>query len=124
NGLPGPTNSAGGAGGALWLSAGGVSGSGLIAADGGGGYLPNNGGGGGGRIAIYYTSNSFNGTFSARGGSGSQYGGAGTIYLKQNDKPFANFIVDNGGVRGTNTSLNGLTGALGDVSILGGAMAT
>ena len=41
------------------------------------------GGGGGGRIAIYYSTQSFNGTVSALGASGLLYeAGPGTIYMK------------------------------------------
>lgn len=55
NGLPGIAGGAGGgAGGSLWLTVGGLAGSGVICADGGDGQWPNGGGGGGGRIAVYY----------------------------------------------------------------------
>jgi hypothetical protein len=126
NGLPGvafssATNNGGGSGGSLWLTLGGLSGSGTMSADGGSGNLPYGGGGGGGRISITYFSNSFIGTFSARGGPGYEYGGAGTIYLKPIERPLGDIIVDNGGIRGTNTSGDGLPGALGNLSITGGA---
>lgn len=81
----------GGAGGSIWITTGTLSGSGHIRAN-GGGAADNNydgGGGGGGRVAIYYTTNnstlaalSANGGSSGIGGS-AQYGGAGTLLMKQ-----------------------------------------
>src|SRR5262249_44267132 len=83
-----------------------ITGSGLISADGGNGHSPAGGGGGGGRIALTFTSNSFTGTFSAKGGSGFMRGGAGTIYPKTNSSSAAVVLVDNGGIKGTNTDVN------------------
>ena len=75
----------GGSGGSVWLTAGSLSGTGMIRANGGRGD-PNGpytgGGGGGGRIAIYHQSNSFQGSIQAYGGSGLEYGGAGTVYVQ------------------------------------------
>ena len=73
-------NAGGGSGGSLWLTVGGLSGSGVISASGGAGNALG-GGGGGGRIAVFYQSNNFTGILKAWGaGSGTNYGGAGTIY--------------------------------------------
>jgi RHS repeat-associated protein len=74
----------GGAGGSVYIVAGSIKGSGLIAADGGDSGLSGlGGGGGGGRITIYYEDTSdFNlGNISASGGSGYQTGQSGTVLL-------------------------------------------
>ena len=106
----------------LWINAGTIEGAGKIAADGGGGYT-NSGGGGGGRIAVYFNSNAFTGTFSAHGGSGvGLAGGAGTIYLQSNSAPVGTLIVDNGGFVGTNTPLGTVTQAVA-LSLRGNAFA-
>ena len=81
NGGTGPDE--GGSGGGIWLSVGTLSGSGQIAANGGngGGYD----GGGGGRVALYYTSSTFNlsNNVTANAGNGpSGPGSVGTVYLK------------------------------------------
>ena len=78
--------SGGGSGGSIYISAGTLAGSGLIAAHGGRGGGTGGGGGGGGRIAIYYTTNNYSGDIAAYGGFSGQYHGAqhgeeGTIYL-------------------------------------------
>jgi hypothetical protein len=128
NGLPGvATNNTwngGGAGGTIFLTTGGISGNGSIAADGATGALPNGGGGGGGRIAVYYSSNSFTGTFSARGGTGYMNGGAGTVYLKRQDRPSGDLVIDNGGLRGTNSLDGGGLTSFGNFSLSGGALVT
>ena len=98
------SGSGGGAGGGLQLTLGGLAGSGTISARGGRGDLPNGGGGGGGYIAIGYASNSFSGTISAAGGQGFMPGGAGLIYLFNGPGNFnGRLIVDDEGLRGTNT---------------------
>lgn len=100
--------SGGGSGGSIWLSAQTISGAGSISANGGAGEPFDGGGGGGGRIAVYFATNHFSGgqfagRFSARGGSGSACGGAGTIYSKADSDDVAQLTVDNGGSPGTNT---------------------
>src|SRR5205085_5743059 len=72
--VPVNTNIGGASGGSLWLTVGGLSGAGSMTADGGAGSSLS-GGGGGGRVAVYYTSNTFTGTFSAKGGPGFVNGG-------------------------------------------------
>lgn len=88
----------GAAGGAIYVRANELSGSGSFAAVGGGSSSSNNkGGGGGGRVAIYLTSESstyeefltsFTGTLSAAGGDGKNTGkvhspgAAGTVYVE------------------------------------------
>jgi hypothetical protein len=124
NGLSGLTNATGGgSGGSVWLTLGGLSGNGVISADGGAGHLPESGGGGGGRVAVYFNSNSFAGTLSARGGAGWQRGGAGTIYIKTNSATFATLLVDNGGLRGTNTDVNP-SAVNFDLTVQGGGLAS
>jgi hypothetical protein len=75
----------GGSGGSIYIVAQVWSGSGAISANGGPGMQYGGGsagGGGGGRIAVYYQTNTFMGTLSAIGGTGTfsgQPGGNGTI---------------------------------------------
>jgi hypothetical protein len=118
----------GGAGGSVYLTVGGLSGGGAISADGGPGGMSGNvplaGGGGGGRIAVYYTSNTFSGTFSARGGIGYMNGGAGTIYLKRQDRNSGDLVIDNGGSRGTNSMFDSSLTSFANLSVLGGASVT
>ncbi len=97
----------GGSGGSFWLTVGALSGAGVIAANGGAGSSFSGGGGGGGRISISYLTNHFTGALSARGGAGVNYGGAGTIYLLARNGGVPQVLVDNGGQRGTNTTVNG-----------------
>ena len=80
------TNSGGGSGGSIWISADDILGNGFIASRGGSGKL-NGGGGSGGRIGIYLQKPmSFEGTLNAEGGSGQQAGAAGTLYIQDNEK--------------------------------------
>lgn len=121
-GVTGPgLNSGGGAGGAIWLSAGRLSGAGTLSVNGG---AANGlgGGGGGGHIAMYYNSNSFAGAVTAYGGAGANYGGAGTIYVNSGftgQGQFSQLTVDNGGQSG-NTFLS--TYPAGNFTITGSAM--
>jgi hypothetical protein len=96
----------GGSGGGLWLSAGNLSGHGVISADGGPGDLLEGGGGGGGRMAVYFGTNTFTGSLSALGGDGANAGGAGTIYSRATAAPLGDVVIDNGGLKGTNTPLS------------------
>ena len=96
----------GGSGGSIMLTLGGLSGSGTISANGGAGGLPFGGGGAGGRMAILYGSNSFTGSFSARGGNGAGVGGAGTVYTRGSSDIAGSLLLDNGGLRGTNTFMD------------------
>jgi hypothetical protein len=106
-GGPATTPSAGGgSGGTISLTAGTLTGSGIIAAYGGAGNSLG-GGGGGGRIAMTYGSYDFTGVVSAYGGGGYAYGGAGTIYTTQTPSYGGQIVVDNGGQAGTNTALAG-----------------
>lgn len=120
-------NAGGGSGGSISISLGQnglLQGAGQITADGGSGHLPNGGGGGGGRIALSQsssrTTNAFLGNISARGGNGFMRGGAGTVYLFTNSAAPV-VIVDNGGARGTNSSVAGTSGF--DLHVQGGALA-
>ena len=91
----------GGAGGGIYITTGTLSGAGTISVDGGAGgngSSADGGGGGGGRIAIEYTTNSHTGSMTAYGGSGPDaagYGGAGTIYKKDETADEAELIIDN-----------------------------
>ncbi|MFO1477323.1 MAG: hypothetical protein U1F98_11790 [Verrucomicrobiota bacterium] len=110
NGANGTAQSGGGSGGSLWIQAGIVHGTGQFAAIGGnGGTLPgrNGGGGGGGMIGIQSATNDFGGSLSASGGGGTNWGGAGTIYL-ENSSPqgiSGQLILDNANHSGTNTPI-------------------
>src|SRR5208282_4473833 len=87
-------------------------------ANGGNGADAIGGGGGGGRIAIAYNNNSFTGPVSAYGG-GTNWGGAGTVYLKANSQSYGQLILDNGGNTGTNTTFSASSI---DLSVTGGAI--
>ncbi|HEX5218167.1 MAG TPA: carboxypeptidase-like regulatory domain-containing protein [Verrucomicrobiae bacterium] len=113
-------NGGGGSGGSVWLTLNQFLGTGMISADGGSGHLPNGGGGGGGRIALSFNTNAFSGILSAKGGRGFVGGGAGTIYLSTNNQRVATLIVDNGGLVGMNTPVDGSAAHL---LIAGGAIA-
>ena len=119
NGAPGTnTDSGGGAGGGVFLFSQTMSGSGSISANGGAGEPSRGGGGGGGHIAV---STAFSGTILAHGGSGAVAGGAGTIYVSGQSVALNRLLVDNAGLRGTNTVITTLTGD--DVVITNGAVA-
>ena len=106
NGGNGSGNGGGGSGGSLNFTVGSLLGSGVFAANGGNGVDGVGGGGGGGMIAASFSqTNSFTGTISACGGSGANYGGAGTIYIRTNSLNQPLLIVDNAGHRGTNTPI-------------------
>ncbi len=93
--------SGGGAGGAVWLSAGVVSGAGLVDASGGAG-SGNGGGGGGGRIsAIYGSASGFTGTLTVCGGgatAATRGGGGGTIATRALSDPRATIRFANCGI--------------------------
>ncbi len=121
--------SAGGSGGSVFLKVGILAGNGSISANGGSSDISSSGGGGGGRVAVYYTNNTFTGSITAKGGPGVNYGGAGSVYLALYIPPSLGSILaqqlifDNGGVRGTNTPLLGISGQY-DLKITGGAIVT
>jgi hypothetical protein len=110
----------GGSGGSIWLTAGTLAGTGIIAANGGVGNELG-GGGGGGCISVQYGVNVFEGIMSAYGGGGYASGGAGTIYSKANSQNMGQLVVDNGGQLGTNTPIPYLSPF--DLTIKGGAVA-
>ncbi|HLO39933.1 MAG TPA: immunoglobulin domain-containing protein [Phycisphaerales bacterium] len=85
NGQSTPGNqAAGGSGGSIWITCATLAGSGSLTATGGGGNTSFSGGGGGGRVAIYYASGTYSGTFDASGGVGYLgSGGAGTFYIEK-----------------------------------------
>jgi hypothetical protein len=122
NGGAGITNNGGGgSGGTVALTCNNsFAGSGVISADGGAGFLPNGGGGGGGRVAVFYGTQQFNGTLSAKGGVGFGAGGAGTVFIRQIGQNVGNLIIDNGGLAGTNTFVDSISPA--NVTIGPGAL--
>ena len=116
----------GGSGGTVSLSPGTLTGAGAITANGGNGGAgnPNSGGGGGGRISISLFTNRFAGGISAYGGGWTNFGGAGTIYVRTNSASYAMLLVDNGGNRGTNTVLGyDVSSSSVDLTVSGGAVA-
>lgn len=103
NGGPGTgLGAGGGSGGTVSLTVNTISGTGIISANGGEGYLPG-AGGGGGRISLRAGKNVFSGSLMARGGGGSNRGGAGTIYTALSNQQFGQVLVDNGGQPGALT---------------------
>jgi hypothetical protein len=112
----------GGAGGSIWLISSNFSGAGAIIANGGAGGPLGGGGGGGGRLALYTASSSFTGSFSASGGLGIFNGGAGTIFTKLSNSPVASLVIDNHGIRGTNTPID--LSVLANLTVQNGGVAT
>ena len=94
NGIPGSSDYAPGAGsgGTINITAASLTGGGSIRANGGG----NEVGGGGGRIAVRYETRSFElEQFSVLGGHGTTLaGGNGTLFLKQQDQPHGDIVID------------------------------
>jgi hypothetical protein len=94
----------GGSGGAIWIDAGSLVGTGgQISAK--GGASASGGAGGGGRIAVYYDTLSLSteniragGGMSGAGASAKLNGGAGTVYLQSRSAVSGDLILDNGGV--------------------------
>lgn len=91
----------GGSGGAIWLAASTMDGSGVVTADGGTSVSPDRegGGGGGGRVAATFAASTFSGTLRARGGIGWIHGGAGTVVYG------GELRIENA-VRGASTTIN------------------
>ena len=67
--------------------------------------LSHGGGGGGGRIALYYGAGTFTGSLAARGGSGAQWGGAGTVFRQVSGAAAGALTIENGGAWGAYTPL-------------------
>ncbi len=120
----------GGAGGSIYIaSCTTFSGTGSLTANGGNGVAGVGGGGGGGRIAIIATTSFFTGSLSAIGGSGANYGGAGTIYTQfqftnsvGGPPPLPQLILDNGGNLGNLTPVQSSSGST--LTIRNGARGT
>ncbi|MFO1477325.1 MAG: Ig-like domain-containing protein [Verrucomicrobiota bacterium] len=110
----------GGSGGSVWLSAQTVAGTGMLSANGGNGFDSVSGGGGGGMVSVLCTTNQFVGNMTAYGGSGSGWGGAGTVFVQASGQN-PQLILDNGGHSGTNSMLNVVQNT--DVTIRNGAKA-
>lgn len=122
NGNDGDFNSGGGAGGSVWIQTSTLTGNGLITATGGSGN-GSAGGGGGGRIAVYYSTNMFTGSLSTCGGAGGVFGGAGTIYLRDNGLAISSLVLDNCGNWGANTPLSLNIGLATNLTVTGRAVA-
>jgi hypothetical protein len=121
NGYPGVGQaSGGGSGGGMLLNAKILAGGGVISANGGAGESMLGGGGGGGRVAVQVSSNLFAGQITAYGGPGFVGGGAGTVYLQPANSAYAQIVVDNGGLVGTNTP--GSWSETMDVTVANGAV--
>ncbi len=113
----------GGAGGSVFIATDVLTGSGVISANGGNGGAPGDdgGGGGGGRIALHYASESFSGTVEACGGTGYEFGGAGTIYRQSDSQPNGFLLADNCGNAGAATTLVETAYTFDDLQISGAA---
>jgi hypothetical protein len=115
----------------MWLECATFSGSGDIRADGGqggnGGRGCSAGGGGGGRIALHYTTATFSGDITVRGGlGGHERGDGGTIY-NGGSAWFPTVGGDHGGADWTLSSARNIGGVhygIGTFSIGGGVTAT
>ena len=113
----------GGAGGSIWITTNSMVGTGVFSANGGHAVSVAEqvgGGGGGGRIAVYSQTNSFLGAIAAYGGTGSEIGGAGTVYLDAQSASRPQLIIDNGGRAGALTSFVGPTDVTGDMIVRNG----
>jgi|GEM_PF-4910609 len=94
----------GGSGGGIRIDADVLSGTGYVYARGGGSWY-DFGAGGGGRIAVYYGLLTLPVANIVASGAASSYpGGAGTIYLKDNARPFADLIINNNGINSSSGS--------------------
>jgi hypothetical protein len=82
----------GGSGGSVWLTASRLAGTGDILSNGGQGN-ENGGGGGGGRIAVFFDENNFIGAITAHGGKGWEWGGSGTVYLRDRGEPLGMVVI-------------------------------
>ncbi len=111
----------GGAGGSLQIIAESLSGAGAITARGSAAPCDNGGGGGGGRVALTLTSNSFAGQVLAHGSPGFYAGGAGTIWIDDLGGARPVLIVDNGGLFGEATEIEGDFQVAGDLLVDAGA---
>lgn len=101
------SNSGGGAGGGVWLHTPVLSGAGQVAVNGANGqpccgYA--SGAGGGGRVAVVglaqkaaATALASGSRLTARGGTGWDNGGAGTVFVQAGSQAYGTLVVDNGG---------------------------
>ncbi|MEP0843530.1 MAG: hypothetical protein HRF43_12580, partial [Phycisphaerae bacterium] len=98
----------GGSGGSIWITTGTWAGTdGVITAHGGNGGSTPCGAGGGGRIAIEYSQTSYAGQVAACGGvlPVNRQGGAGTVYIKDQDEALGTVTISNCGNPGARTDL-------------------
>ena len=104
------TRWSGSSGGSVWIQAGTtLSGTGTIEANGASTVDVGWQGGGGGRIAVVSGADSSSFSMTAFGGTGSNNGGAGTIYRKTSGSVDGDVTIDNNGTKGGWTSLAGST---------------
>ncbi len=111
-----------GAGGSVWITAGSVTGSGVVRAS-GGTYTGTGveGGGGGGRVAVY--AGAISPDLQAQGGAGwGRRGGAGTVYKQLSGQP-SQLIIDNEHSNETDSWLTPMSGVLtyDQLTVAGGA---
>ena len=115
NGPDSLSSGGGGAGGSIWVDADTLSGSGTVSALGGDAYdlaARIGGGGGGGRIVfVARAANTFTGTVSANGGTGSQSGQNGTVVgpASRPTNPTLTKIFEGNGVSTRELTSGGLT---------------
>ena len=109
-----------GSGGSIWITAGVVTGSGVIQANGGVGCT----GGGGGRVAIYGDLAAFSGAIRSNGpgaATGASTGGPGTVYRAQSGlRP--QLIYDNNGVTATTLMSSLMTPTGADLVVRNGSV--
>ncbi|MFA6028048.1 MAG: DUF2341 domain-containing protein [Patescibacteria group bacterium] len=87
-----------GSGGSIYLVADTIEGAGGITANGGTSLNSSYADGGGGRVAIYYDTDNFSSTITAYGGyntGSARFGGAGTIYIKDETTVTDTLLIDN-----------------------------
>lgn len=109
----------GGAGGTVRLDTANLSGSGVIRAAGAASDSSIAASGGGGRIALRYTSSSFDPAHATApgGNGGKEPGGAGTLLLKPDAESYGELVVDNAGAAGADTPLPSIgTGTVTNVA--------
>ncbi len=109
----------GAAGGSIWITAGTITGEGVIEARGGNANNRDRTSAGGGAVALEYgeIDDEIVGAIRADGGYYWRAGGAGTVYLQGPDSIFGDLVVDNAGYRGRYT----LPPTLGSGSVLAGS---
>lgn len=100
----------GGAGGSIWISASAVTGEGKVRARGGNTFSYGGaGGGGGGRIAVHASSIMPSVSFEVNGGTGSQAGAGGSLFLNTLDTDLSSVAVNPASLSTLSTALISVT---------------